>query len=427
MVYEFKLPDVGEGIAEGEIVKWLVEKGEQIEEEQPISEIQTDKALIEITSPVSGKVKDIHYNEADVVEVGSVIISFETDGQYASANEKESGKAEDWLGEKINLPVNSTETEVRPASRRRAIATPSVRRIARELGIDLLQVKGSGKNGRILKRDLENYSKDEENSTSSDEVASQAAATMTEATHTQKTIQEGINEERIPLKGLRRSIAKKMETSTNIAAHSTIVEEVDVTNLVNLRKELNEMVKEEGKRLTYLPLIVKAVIPALKDFPYLNSSLDDNNQEIVLKYNYNIGIAADTDKGLLVPVVKNADSKNLLTIADEISSLAQKARDQKLTLDEMSGGTFTITNIGATGVGLYGTPVINHPEAAILGVHRLQKKPVVLENNEIEVRDVIGLSLSFDHRIIDGAMASYFLKRIIGFLQEPKRFYLEMV
>lgn len=426
MVYEFKLPDVGEGIAEGEIIKWLVEKGEQIEEEQPISEIQTDKALIEITSPVSGRVKAIHYNEADVVEVGSVIISFETDGQHAPGVENEPEKTEARLEKKKNNPVNFTETEGGATPRKRAIATPSVRRTARELGIDLLQVKGSGKNGRVLKVDLENYSNNVEKSNSSDE-ASQSAATTTEATQIQETSQAGINEERIPLKGLRRSIAKKMSTSTSIAAHSTIVEEVDITNLVNLRKELNEMVKEEGKRLTYLPFIMKAVIPALKEFPYLNSSMDDDTQEIVLKYNYNIGIATDTDKGLLVPVVKNADSESLLTIADEISSLSQKARDTKLTLDEMSGGTFTITNIGATGVGLFGTPVINHPEAAILGVHRIQKKPVVLKSNEIEVRDIVGLSLSFDHRIIDGAMASYFLKKIIEFLQEPKRFYLEMV
>lgn len=425
MVYEFKLPDVGEGIAEGEIIKWLVEKGEQIEEEQPISEIQTDKALIEITSPVSGRVKDIHYNEADVVEVGSVIISFETDGQHAPGGENEPEKTEARLEKKKNNPVNSTETEGGSTPRKRAIATPSVRRTARELGIDLLQVKGSGKNGRVLKADVEQHSSNKENNTSSNTSTSQAAATMLETNPV--TSKNGVNNVRVPLKGLRRSISKKMSTSTNVAAHSTIVEEVDITNLVNLRKELNEMVKEDGKRLTYLPFIVKAVIPALKEYPYLNSSMDDDNQEIVLKYNYDIGIAADTDKGLVVPVVKNAESKNLLTIAGEISGLAQKAREQKLTLNEMSGGTFTITNIGATGVGLFGTPVINHPEAAILGVHRMQKKPVVLENNEVEVRDVVGLSLSFDHRIIDGAMASYFLKKIIGLLQEPKRFFLEMV
>lgn len=421
MVYEFKLPDVGEGIAEGEIVKWLVEKGEQIEEEQPISEVQTDKALVEITSPVNGKVKDIHFNEADIVEVGSVIISFETDEQHLQTKEKKPEKEEASLEEKkeaISIKTRESEFENRPATKKIAIATPSVRRIARELGIDLLQVKGSGKNGRVLKTDLENYSSDSKNNILKDENSRQTDW---------NSDQDVVNEERVALKGLRRSIAKKMSTSTTIVAHSTIVEEVDITKLVKLRKELNEMIGEEGKRLTYLPFIVKAVIPALKEFPYLNSSLDDENQEIILKHNHNIGIAADTDKGLLVPVIQNADSKNLLTISDEILSLTQKARDQKLTLDEMNSGTFTITNIGATGVGLFGTPIINHPEAAILGVHRIQKKPVVLKNDEIEVRNIVGLSLSFDHRIIDGAMASYFLKKIIVLLQDPRRFFLEMV
>ncbi|MFD1360846.1 dihydrolipoamide acetyltransferase family protein [Lentibacillus salinarum] len=424
MVYEFKLPDVGEGIAEGEIVKWLVERREQIEEEQPISEIQTDKALIEITSPVNGTVKDIHFNEGDVVDVGTVIISFETEGSQESSGQKESNNTE--MNTEDKLRPESIEPVATPAHRKRAIAAPSVRRLAREMNIDLHEIKGSGKNGRVLKEDLYEGSENKNNTIQRKEKISETTG-LQNKNQSFLTQQKEVVEERIPLKGLRRSISNKMATSTTVAAHSTILEEVDVTNLVNLRKQLSQTAKQQGIHLTYLPFIIKAVIPALKEFPYLNSSMDDSTEEIVLKYNYNIGVATDTEKGLMVPVIKSADSKNMLKIADEITNLAEKSKDQNLTLDEMSGGTFTITNIGSTGVGLFGTPVINHPEAAILGVHRIQKKPVILDDNQIEVRDMVGLSLSFDHRIIDGAMASYFLKKIIEFLKYPNLLLMEMV
>lgn len=424
MTYEFKLPDVGEGIAEGEIVSWLVEKGQKVQEEDPILEVQTDKALVEITSPVTGTVQEIHFAEGEVVEVDSVMITFETNGEVAQHLSKEKDKAPPEPESESSTDPNtiSNNNEGAP-SRKRAIATPSVRRMAREMDIDLLQVAGSGKNGRVMKEDLKKYS-----GSSKESELNEASATLDTKEQYQPSVQakKDKKEERIPLKGLRRSISKKMTVSKSTAAHSTILEEVDVSKLVVLRKELNELAKEDGKRLTYMPMIIKAVLPALKEFPYLNSSLDDDHEEIVLKYDYNIGVATDTEKGLLVPVIKDADSKSMVSLASEISELSEKARNQKLTLEDMSDGTFTITNIGATGVGLFGTPVINHPEAAILGVHRIHKKPVVGDDEKIEIRDMMGMSLSFDHRIIDGAMASYFLKKVIGLIEEPKRLYMEM-
>ncbi len=426
MIYEFKLPDVGEGIAEGEIVKWLVSPKEQIDEDHPIAEIQTDKALIEITSPVAGTVRDIHYQEGEIAKVGSVIISFNT-AELNKSLVQEAPK-----NTQVKEEITATEINQVPNRKKRVIATPTVRRIARELDVNLLLVEGSGKNGRVLEEDVRSFvnKKGKKQGAISDHgVHLQSAATVeTTIDKPFAPITQKVNsqEKRVPLRGLRRSIANKMTTSTTVAAQSTILEEIDVTQLVSLRKQMAEKAKEKGVHLTYLPFIVKAVVPALKKFEYLNSSLDDQSEEIVLKYDYNIGIATDTENGLLVPVVKNANQKSLVDIASEISGLVEKARSQKITMEEISGGTFTITNIGATGVGIFGTPVINHPEAAILAIHRIQKKPVVV-NNQIVIRDMLGLSLSFDHRILDGAMASYFLKQIIQYLEQPNLLFMEMV
>ncbi|WP_413375456.1 dihydrolipoamide acetyltransferase family protein [Alkalihalobacillus sp. 1P02AB] len=430
MVYEFKLPDVGEGIAEGEIIKWFVEQSEKVDEEQLIAEIQTDKALIEITSPVSGNVKEILFNEGDVAEVGSVIISFDLE----EVNKKEPRKQEEPRRSNNQIATSAKPAEQTIVGKRRVIATPTVRRLARENKIDLQQVKGSGENGRVLKADVENFINHND---SSDEQVEKLVAATAEVNEQEKIVSlnreleqlvgNGLKEERIPLRGLRRSIAKKMTTSTSTVAHSNIMEEIDVTQLVQLRKEMREYALENDVKLTYLPFVIKAAVSALKKFPYLNSSLDDETEEIILKYQYHIGVATDTEKGLVVPVVKNADEKSLLHMAKEISQLVEKARNQKLSVSEMTGGTFTVTNIGSTGVGLFGTPVVNHPEAAILSIHRIQKKPIVVDDNKIEIRDMLGLSLSFDHRILDGAMAAYFLKQVIQYLENPSTMFLEMI
>ncbi|MGN7298470.1 dihydrolipoamide acetyltransferase family protein [Ferdinandcohnia sp. SAFN-114] len=421
MIYEFKLPDVGEGIAEGEIVKWFVTKGKTINEDEPIAEVQTDKALIEITSPVSGRVREIFYEEGDVAEVESVIISFEIQDKQASletinesVNEQETGRFE-----------NKDEKLSSKMGKRRVIATPTVRRIARELNVDLLQVVPSGKNGRVLAEDVHKYKEEKKQVKPTKEKVFKQER---EASFENNLIQTGEEVvERVPLRGLRRSISKKMTQSSQIAAQSTILEEVDVSKLVTLRKEMSIKAKETGVHLTYLPFIIKAAISGLKEFPYLNASIDDKKEEIILKKYFNIGVATDTPNGLIVPVIKQADQKSMLALASEITNLAEKARNNALSMEQLKGGTFTITNIGSTGVGLFGTPIINYPEAAILGIHRIQKKPIVTEDEEIVIRDIMGISLSFDHRLIDGAMASYFLKHFISYLENPNLLFMELV
>lgn len=425
MIYEFKLPDVGEGIAEGEIVKWFVTKGKAIKEDEPIAEVQTDKALIEITSPVSGKVREIFYEEGDVAEVESVIISFDIQDKHATLEtfnesvgvntEKETRRSEN-IEEKLPPKMG----------KRRVIATPTVRRIARELNVDLLQVVPSGKNGRVLAEDVHRYKEElEEAQKPTKEIVLNKTSEMSSEKNLNQSEKDLV--ERVPLRGLRRSISKKMTQSTQIAAQSTILEEVDVSKLVKLRNEMSFKAKDKGVHLTYLPYIIKAAISCLKEFPYLNASIDDEKEEIILKKHFNIGVATDTPNGLIVPVIKQADQKNMLALASEITSLAEKARNNALSMEQLKGGTFTITNIGSTGVGLFGTPIINYPEVAILGVHRIQKKPIVTEDEEIVIRDVMGISFSFDHRLIDGAMASYFLKQLISYLENPNLLFMEMV
>jgi pyruvate dehydrogenase E2 component (dihydrolipoamide acetyltransferase) len=425
MIYEFKLPDVGEGIAEGEIVKWFVTKGKTIKEDEPIAEVQTDKALIEITSPVSGKVREIFYEEGDVAEVESVIISFDIQDKRATS-ETINGSISVNTEKETRRSENIEEKLPPKMGKRRVIATPTVRRIARELNVDLLQVVPSGKNGRVLAEDVHRYKEELEDAQkpTKENVMNQVSKTSTEKNLNQS---EKDLVERVPLRGLRRSISKKMTQSTQIAAQSTILEEVDVSKLVKLRKEMSFKAKEKGVHLTYLPFIIKAAISCLKKFPYLNASIDDEKAEIILKKHFNIGVATDTPNGLIVPVIRQADQKSMLALASEITSLAEKARNNALSMEQLKGGTFTITNIGSTGVGLFGTPIINYPEVAILGVHRIQKKPIVAENEEIVIRDIMGISFSFDHRLIDGAMASYYLKQLISYLENPNLLFMEMV
>lgn len=439
MIYDFKFPDIGEGIAEGEIVKWYVHEGEMIEEDQLLVEIQTDKAVVEITSPVRGKVRKIHFHEGDIVKVDTVIVSFETEGKDSDVDEQKTVTEKQMNAPSgnggVDLELPQEPTEDADGKRKLVLAVPTVRRLARELNVDLSLIKGTGKNGRVTEEDVWRFV---ERTKTDHQSAMAAPADDVEREMPLHDAQEPAlpadgekcrhsSEERIPLKGIRRMIALNMAKAKATAAHCTIFEEVDVSELVALRKQMADSARQKGIRLTYLPFIIKACIASLKAFPYLNASLDDENEEIVLKKEYHIGIATDTPNGLMVPVIKHADQKNLLQLASEISQLAEKARNQKLSLDDVRGGTFTITNIGSTGVGTYGTPIINYPEVAILGIHRIQKKPVVRNEDEILIRDMMGISLSFDHRLIDGAMASYFLKRLIEYIEQPNLLFMEMV
>ncbi|WP_338469968.1 dihydrolipoamide acetyltransferase family protein [Niallia sp. XMNu-256] len=427
MSFQFKMPDIGEGIHEGEIVKWFVKPGDKVQEDDVLCEVQNDKAVVEIPSPVEGTVEEVLVGEGTVATVGQTLITFDAPGyedlvfkgdEGEEEAPKEEVKPEAAQSESTNAPA--AQAEVDP--NRRVIAMPSVRKYAREKGVDIRQVAGSGDNGRVLKSDIDAHL--------NGGVSTAAAETVTETAGIEETaaaptpIPEGqYPETREKLSGIRKAIAKAMVNSKHTAPHVTLMDEVDVTKLVAHRKKFKEVAANKGIKLTFLPYVVKALTSALREFPALNTSLDDATQEIVHKHYYNIGIAADTDKGLLVPVVKDADRKSIFNISNEINELASKARDGKLAPDEMKGASCTISNIGSAG-GQWFTPVINHPEVAILGIGRIAEKPIV-KDGEIVAAPVLALSLSFDHRMIDGATGQNALNHIKRLLNDPELLLME--
>jgi len=358
------LPDIGEGVAEGEVARWLVREGEFVKKYQPVVELITVKVNVEIPSPHSGKVVKLLAKEGDVVKVGQPLMILET-GQEQAAPE----------AEPLVVP-----------------ATPSVRRLARELGVDLAKVEATGPRGRITEEDVRRA-----------------------ATHVQPP--GPVKVTKIPLRGLRRSIAERLTISKTRAAQATAFETVDASALISLREAMRRKAEEKGVRLTYLPIIVKLVADVLREYPALNGTVDDERAEIVLSQEFNIGIAVDTEQGLLVPVARNVESKDILALAAELETLAEKARGGKLGLDEVRGGTFTITNVGAAG-GLIGTPIINYPEIAILAVGRIEKRPAV-DGDSVTVKPMMELALTFDHRLVDGAYASRFLLALKKNLENP--------
>ncbi|MCZ0754254.1 dihydrolipoamide acetyltransferase family protein [Anoxybacillus sp. J5B_2022] len=434
MAFEFKLPDIGEGIHEGEIVKWFIKPGDEVNEDDVLCEVQNDKAVVEIPSPVKGKVLEILVNEGTVATVGQTLVTFDAPGYE---NLKFKGQDHDEpKAEERKEEASQTQQPAAPATEvdpnRRVIAMPSVRKYAREKGVDIRLVQGTGKNGRVLKSDIDAYLAGGTGAAAPAEPAAQVeqrveekAAPKAEAKPAAApVVLEGeFPETREKMSGIRRAIAKAMVNSKHTAPHVTLMDEVDVTKLVAHRKKFKEVAAQKGIKLTFLPYVVKALTSALREFPALNTSIDDAREEIIHKHYYNIGIAADTDKGLLVPVVKHADRKSIFTLAKEINELATKAREGKLLPQEMKGASCTITNIGSAG-GQWFTPVINHPEVAILGIGRISEKPVV-RDGEIVIAPVLALSLSFDHRMIDGATAQNALNHIKRLLNDPELLLME--
>jgi len=384
MLFQFKLPDIGEGVVEGEIVKWLVGDGDSVREDQPLVEVMTDKATVEIPSPVAGKVAKRHGQEGGIISVGAVLVEIET-GNGAPKQQSKSVERE------MAVPVRRAQHAAD------VLATPAVRRLARERGVDLSKVTGTGPAGRITLEDLSQYQPE----------------TEPESTATQ-TSTRGEPEETLPYRGLRRKIGERMITSKTTAPHYTYVEEVDVSELGRVRSIYNEM---SGGRLTYLPFIIKAVVEGLRKYPLLNSSLDEENGVIRVKHYYNIGIATATDDGLTVPVIKDADQKPVLELAKEIARLSEAAKAGKIKVEELKGGTFTITSLGSLG-GLMATPIINYPEVAILGLHKISPRPVV-KDNQVVVREIMNLSISLDHRVVDGAIAAQFIAHVKMYLENP--------
>lgn len=389
---QFKLPDIGEGVTEGEIVKILVSVGEEVKVDQPLVEVMTDKVNVQVPSPYAGKVTSILVKEGDRVKVGDVLIEIEGDAKQERVQQTHEEKKE--MSINLSQTAQASQGLAREKQVEQILATPAVRKLAKELGVDLALVKGTGPGGRITEEDVRSYKSS-----------------------------QGAKEELIPLRGMRRMIAEHMIRAKDSTAQVTHVDEADFTELVSLREALKGAAEKRGVKLTYLPFVIKAIIPALKEFPLLNASIEGDN--IVLKKYYNIGIATDTEQGLVVPVIKDADKKDIFQLAKEIEELSSKARAGKLTLDEVKGGTFSITNVGSIG-GLFATPIINYPEVAILGLHKIAKRPAV-RDGRVEVRDITYLSLSFDHRLIDGAYAARFLSKVIDILQDPKKLLAEVI
>ena len=404
MAREFKLPDIGEGVHEGEVVKWFVKEGDAVKENDPIVEVMTDKVTVQIPSPVTGKILQLRAKEGEVVKVGNTLVVFGEAGETAPP------RPETTRPTTAPPPPIMTVMPPAPGPTGEVLAAPAVRRLAKELNVNLAAIRGSGPQGRLKEDDVRKAAQSPPRVTAA--VAPPAAAIAPTGT-----------EQRIPIHGLRKRIFEKMAKSNVTAAHFTYVEEVDMTQLVHLRDHLKPTAERKGVKLTFLPFFVKAVLAALVEFPTLNSSVDDERGEIVVKRYFNIGIATATDEGLTVTVVHEADKKSLWDLAKEIDRLAAAARDKKLSLQDVQGSTFTITSLGKDG-GILATPIINWPEVAILGVHKIEKRPVV-RDDQIAIREMMYLSCSFDHRVIDGHVGAAFVQSVRNFLEHPATIFVD--
>jgi pyruvate dehydrogenase E2 component (dihydrolipoamide acetyltransferase) len=412
--FEFKLPDIGEGVVEGEIVKWLVKEGDQVAEDQPLVEVMTDKATVTIPSPRKGRVSRTFGKEGEIAKVHHPLVALEVDGGGPEVKAAAPAPAP--------APLPAAAAAATPNGGAKVLATPVTRRMAREHGLDLGGISGTGPQGRVTKADVM--------------AAIQGAGAGAGAVATGKQtaaasmpppapLRSGAADQRLPLRGLRRKIAEKMVRSKFTAPHFTFVEEMDATELISLRKRLNDSLEAAGDttRITFLPFIVKALLAALRKYPQLNANMDEATQELIVRGEYHFGIAAATDEGLTVPVLKHADRLSIRELASEIARLAAAARDKKLRMEELIGGTFTITSLGPKS-GLFATPIINHPEVAILGVGKSVKRAVFDAAGNVRPGEIIFLSLSYDHRVVDGAVGAVFGNALIAQLQNPARLLL---
>jgi len=428
MRYIFKFPDIGEGIAEGKILTWYVKKGQAIKAGDPLVKMETDKVVTDIPSPREGVIAAVFGSEGEVINVGDPLVEIEIEGVEGEAAQEVAAEAaetrkhltEEPIDEKGFGVVGTLEVagdsaylpageEGRPAPAapaeaplKKSLATPVARAMAKDMGIDIDRVPGTGPGARVLKKDIASYYENIQKGKGKPK--GEAAPPVSPVEYQ-------------PLSQIRKTIAKNMTRSKHNAAHMTVFEEVEVSALVRLRTDYKEKFAKEGLKFSYMPFIIKAAAEGLKSHPVLNSELDLENDRMIYKKNYNINIAVDTAEGLVVPVVRDADRLSIREITIKIAEIAEKARERKLTLEDMKDGTFTVTNYGAI-AGTYGVPVINYPQAAILGIGRILKEPVV-KNDEIVVGHVLPLSLSVDHRIVDGGDAARFLLRVKELLSDP--------
>ncbi len=419
-----KLPELGEGVTEGELVKWTVNIGDTVKADQTVAEIMTDKATVEVPSPVAGVVKEFKFKKGEVIKVESVILTLAGSGGVATSTSASNGAhtAPKTTSAPMTAPTMTASTSsggiYPPVADSKVLATPATRRLAREMGVDINGLSGSGLAGRVTREDVINT---KGGSTSVSSTGTGATSAGTATMNFPKPAFSSNNaalEERVDLIGIRKKIAQNMQMSKAIIPHFTIMDDADVTQLVALRESLKDFAEKNETKITYLPFVMKAVIATIKEFPQFNASIDDANSQIVYKKYFNLGFAADTPNGLMVPVIKNADQKTILELSKEIIDLSTRARSGKLKPDEMKGATITITNIGSVG-GTYATPIINHPEVAIIGMYKMTDKPILKKDGSIGFIKSMNYTVTADHRLIDGAVAANFLKSFFNKIQNP--------
>lgn len=443
MAYKFRLPEMGEGLTEGDIASFLVKEGDQVKDGDPLVEIQTDKSTTQLVSPVAGTIKKIEAKEDDHVEKGNdlVLIDDGKDGVSTNVDDEDAedadDSADDTAAEESSAPAESeapaASSEPAPAPKQGGVAPlaepnklvmamPSVRQYARDKGVDISLVQPSGNHGQVLKEDIDNFN----GAAASAPAANTAAASAPAAGNTIKPY-EGAGkdaETREPLSKMRQIIAKNMRESADISPMVTVFANAEVSKMMANRKKYKPVAADQGIHLTFLPYVVKALIAMMKKYPEFNSSIDDSTQELVQKHYYNIGIATSTDHGLYNPNIKNADSKSMFEITKEISDNAEAAEENKLSPESMAHGCMTISNIGSMRGGWF-TPIINQPEVAILGMGTIATEPVVNADGEIVVGHNMKLSLTVDHRLIDGALATEALNYLKKLLEDPELLMME--
>ena len=440
--YQFKLPDIGEGISEGTVAQWYVKVGDVLKEDDDLLEIENDKSVEEIPSPVAGTVKNILVDEGETAEVGQVLIEFEVEGAGNVTNGAETAAPQTSVEQtpaspavEAAAPVAETsvpETEKKETNVTKmaevdrtlpVLAMPAVRVYAREKGVDIINVNGTGSHGHVTKEDVDAFLQGGNKPEAAETKETESVATTISASNGSEATSQKWPETREKMSGIRKATAKAMVNSVGEIPHVTVFDDVIVDKLWNHRKQYKTMAAEREVRLTFLPYVVKALAVVMKEFPIFNSYVDMEKQEIVYRNYINVGVATDTDRGLFVPNIKNADQKSLFGLAKQITENTEKAKDGKLASDDMKHTGMSITNIGSIGGGFF-TPIINWPEVAILGLGKITKEAVVVDD-EIKVAYVLKLSLSFDHRIIDGATAQRALNRLDELLSEPELLLME--
>jgi pyruvate dehydrogenase E2 component (dihydrolipoamide acetyltransferase) len=424
----FILPDLGEGVHEAELIKWCVSVGDTVQEHQTMAEMETDKALVEVPSPWTGVIQSLNGSAGDIILVGSILVNYDIGGgatdepqQQADDAPPDTGCVVGAVDDSMSLPASFIRTETQPqtSGSEKVPATPAVRKIARDMNIDINAVTPTGRGGRVTASDVELHVAPAR--VAAAPVATEQSSPVLEPPKETAPLatrvsvpQEGVSE-RIPFRGIRRKIAEAMMHSINTTAHFQVMDEADVTQIDRKRKAISELI---GRKLSMLPFVMTAVTKALKKHPSMNSTVDDFVEEILLHSNVHLGCAVDTDNGLMVPVIKNADALSPVQLADETSRLAKACRDRSIPREELSGSTFTISNVGSYG-GMYSTPIINYPEVGILAIGRT-KEQVLTKDGAFYAGLILPLSVSCDHRVVDGAEAARFLRTIIELLENPE-------